>query len=245
MKLYVGTSGFSYPPWRGSFYPPELPEQQLLGFYAKRFATVEINNTFHRMPKAELLERWAGQVPPDFRFALKAPQRITHWQRLRDTDEAVSYFFGVAGVLRQRLGPVLFQIPPDLPKDLALLRGFLRSLPLKYYRVAFEFRHPSWFDAEVEELLRRNGVALCLADGQNEFEVPLWASADWGYLRLRRPEYPVQLLEEWLRRLAELPWREVFIFFKHEDEGRGPRLARQLIELAGTGVEVAGEPSVS
>lgn len=233
MELFVGTSGFSYPQWKGSFYPAELPEKQMLRYYAEQFATVEINNTFHRMPKAAQLESWAAQVPPGFRFALKAPQRITHWQRLRDTDEAVSYFLGVAGVLREHLGPVLFQLPPDFPKDIALLRGFLLSLPLKHYRIAFEFRHRSWFDEEVYALLRRSGVALCHADGQNDFEVPLEPTADWGYLRLRRPEYPGARLEEWAARLRGLSWRQAFVFFKHEDEARGPRLARQLLELGG------------
>ncbi|GFO68393.1 histidine kinase [Geomonas limicola] len=232
MNLYVGTSGFSYTQWKGAFYPQDLPEKQMLKYYGERFATVEINNTFHRMPKPELLEGWAAQVPASFRFALKAPQRITHWQRLRETEEAVSYFLGVAGVLRERLGPVLFQLPPDFARDLPLLRGFLRSVPLNYFRVAFEFRHRSWLDEEVYALLRDKGIALCVADGETDFEVPLLASAPWGYLRLRRADYDAVQLKGWLERIRSVGWSEVFVFFKHEEEAKGPQLADELLELA-------------
>ncbi|GFO61329.1 histidine kinase [Geomonas silvestris] len=238
MKLYVGTSGFSYPQWKGAFYPHDLADKQMLRYYGERFATVEINNTFHRMPKPELLEGWSDQVPATFRFALKAPQRITHWQRLRDTEEAVSYFLGVAGVLRERLGPVLFQLPPDFPRDLPLLRGFLRSIPLAYYRVAFEFRHRSWLDEEVYALMREKGIALCVAEGEADFEVPLLASAPWGYLRLRRPEYDAAQLAGWLERIRAVGWSEVYVFFKHEDEARGPQFAGEFLKLAGGSGEV-------
>jgi uncharacterized protein YecE (DUF72 family) len=233
MKLHIGTSGFSYPQWKGAFYPQELPNDQMLHYFAEQLPTVEINNTFHRMPKASQLEGWAEQVPADFLFALKAPQRITHFQRLKNTDEAVSYFLGVAGVLRNRLGPLLFQLPPDLVKDLSLLRGFLQTLPPRPYRAAFEFRHPSWFDDDVFALLRQHNASLCVSDGVGDLVVPCLATADWGYLRLRRQDYDTAQLMVWGKRIKAQSWQEVFVYFKHEDTARGPLLARELIELTG------------
>jgi uncharacterized protein YecE (DUF72 family) len=233
MNLYVGTSGFSYPEWKGAFYPADLSAKQMLNYYGGRFRSVEINNTFHRMPGPAALEAWASEVPADFKFALKAPQRITHQQRLADADESVSYLLEVAGVLRERLGPLLFQLPPDFPKDLARLRGFLRSIPPKYYRVAFEFRHPSWFDEDVYALLRRHQAALCIAEAENGLEVPVVATADWGYLRLRRQDYGVAELKKWLKRVRGQDWSDAFIYFKHEDQARGPQFAQRFQELAG------------
>lgn len=233
MKFYVGTSGYSYPEWKGNFYPPDLPAQQMLRFYGERFHTVEINNTFYRMPQPSLLEGWASEVPPDFLFTLKVPQRITHLKRLRDVDDSLAYLFEVAGVLRGRLGPLLFQLPPDFAKDLALLRGLFQAVPPQQYRLAFEFRHPSWFDDEVFALLRRHQAALCCAEAEGGLEVPLVATAEWGYLRLRRQDYDAADLETWIQRVRAQPWREAFVYFKHEDQATGPLLARQFIELAG------------
>ncbi len=187
-QLYVGTSGYSYKEWKGSFYPKNLPDKQMLRYYGERFRTVEINNTFYRMPKASVLEAWAAEVPADFKFVLKAPQRITHIQRLKDAGESVSYLLEVAGALKERLGPLLFQLPPNLKKDVPRLREFLALLPLER-RAAFEFRHPSWFDDEVFGLLRDHQAALCIAEAEDDLEVPFVATADWGYLRLRRPDY--------------------------------------------------------
>ena len=232
MTLYVGTSGFSYPEWKGAFYPPDLPEKQMLGFYGKHFRSVEINNTFHRMPKAQALEAWASEVPADFKFALKAPQRITHQQRLEDSDESVSYLLDMAGVLRERLGPLLFQLPPDFAKDLAPLRGFFLLLPAKY-RVAFEFRHASWFDEEVFALLRKHDAKLCIAQAENNLEVPFVATADWGYLRLRRRDYSAAELKKWLQLVRGEQWKDAFIYFKHEDQATGPLFAKRFLELAG------------
>ena len=232
MNLYVGTSGYSYPEWKGSFYPAELPEKQMLHFYGERFRSVEINNTFHRMPTPSALESWAGEVPPGFKFALKAPQRITHQLRLQEADEPVSYLLDVAGVLRERLGPLLFQLPPDLKKDLPLLRGFFLLLPARF-RVAFEFRHPSWFDDEVFALLRRHGAALCIAEADNGLQVPAVATADWGYLRLRRPDYGVAQLKKWLKLVRGKEWKDAFIYFKHEESATGPKMAQRFLELAG------------
>ena len=231
MTLYVGTSGFAYKAWKGGFYPADLPDRNMLGYYATRFRTVEINNTFYRMPSAHVLQAWAAEVPDDFRFVLKASQRITHQQRLRDADDSVAYLLDVAATLAQRLGPLLFQLPPNLRKDAPRLQAFLALLPPQS-RAAFEFRHASWFDDEVFALLREHGAALCIADAGGTLEVPCVATADWGYLRLRRPDYGDAELEDWAQRIREQPWQRAFVFFKHEDEARGPQLAQRFLELA-------------
>ena len=231
MNLYVGTSGYSYKKWQGSFYPEGLPAARMLHDYAGLFWTVEINNTFYHMPKASVLEAWAGEVPAGFRFVLKASQRITHIQRLKDADASLAYLLDVAGTLGKRLGPLLFQLPPNLKKDAARLRAFLALLPSQR-RTAFEFRHPSWFDAEVFALLRDQGAAMCIAEAEGDLEVPFVATADWGYLRLRRPDYGDAELKAWVKRVRAQNWREAFVFFKHEDEGRAPQLAQRFIELA-------------
>jgi uncharacterized protein YecE (DUF72 family) len=231
MNLYVGTSGYSYKEWKGTFYPEDLPDKQMLRFYGERFRSVEINNTFYRMPKASVLEAWAGEVPADFKFVLKAPQRITHMQRLKDSGDSVSYLLEVAGVLKARLGPLLFQLPPFLRKDLPRLREFLTLLP-PHSRSAFEFRHQSWFDPELFALLREHRVALCIAEAENDLEIPFLSTADWGYLRLRRPDYGDPELKTWVNRVREQDWQDAFIFFKHEDEGKGPQMARRFLELA-------------
>ena len=232
MNLYVGTSGYSFPEWKGTFYPAELPAKRMLNYYGQHFRAVEINNTFHRMPKVSVLETWAGEVPSDFRFVLKAPQQITHVQRLKDVDESLSYLLEVAGVLQEHLGPILFQLPPNLKKDLPRLRDFLALLPPRR-RVAFEFRHQSWFDDEVFALLQRNQAALCIAEAENDLEIPFLSTADWGYLRLRRPDYGAAELKKWAKRVRGEKWRDVFVFFKHEDAGKGPILAERFLELAG------------
>jgi uncharacterized protein YecE (DUF72 family) len=231
MNLYVGTSGYAYKEWKGTFYPSDLSEKRMLHYYGERFRTVEINNTFYRMPKASVLEAWAGQVPAEFRFVLKASQRITHVQRLKDADDSVSYLFDVAGALKERLGALLFQLPPNLRKDTPRLRDFLALLPPQR-RAALEFRHPSWFDEEVFGVLRHHQAALCIAEAENDLDVPFVATANWGYLRLRRPDYGDAELKTWAKRLREQDWRDAFVFFKHEDEGKGPLLARRFLELA-------------
>jgi uncharacterized protein YecE (DUF72 family) len=230
MHFFVGTSGYSYPEWKGTFYPAKMQTKQMLGFYASRFRTVEINNTFYRPPTIQLLEAWAGQVPADFRFVLKAPQEITHVKRLAGAGEQVSALFATAGVLKDRLGAVLFQLPPNFRKDVPLLRAFLASLPAGV-RAAFEFRHQGWFCDSVFALLRERGAGLCVADADDELEVPFVATAEWGYLRLRRADYDDTALAEWADRLRSQNWRECFVFFKHEDAGTGPRFATRLLEL--------------
>ena len=232
MTFSVGTSGFSYPKWKGSFYPSKTPAKDMLGYYASKFRAVEINSTFYALPTATGLEAWAAQVPAEFRFVLKAPQQITHIRRLSGADAQLASFLEAAGALKTRLGPILFQLPPNFKKDVPRLRAFLELLP-EGCRAAFEFRHASWFDDEVLGLLRDRNAALCVADESDDLAVPFEATADWSYLRLRRPEYDDAALAAWAKRVKAQPWRECFVFFKHEDTGTGPRFASRLLELLG------------
>jgi uncharacterized protein YecE (DUF72 family) len=229
VRLYVGTSGFSYKEWKGSFYPEDLPASEMLRYYGEHLSAVEINNTFYRMPRAEMLAQWASQVPAEFVFVLKASQRITHQKRLKEAADSVDYFFRTASTLGGRLGPVLFQLPPNLKKDLPRLVDFLAVLP-PGARAAFEFRHATWFEEDVFEALRARGAALCLAEDE-KLETPLAATTGWGYARLRRQDY----VSDDLRRRAESyraqPWSELFVFFKHEEGGRGPALAREFAAI--------------
>jgi uncharacterized protein YecE (DUF72 family) len=226
VRVRIGTSGYSYKQWRGNFYPEKLKPAEMLGFYAARFDSVEINNTFYRMPSAELLQHWAAQVPGGFAFVLKAPQRITHIKRLQPTSaEDVQHLWRIASQLGARLGPLLFQTPPFLKKDAGRLREFLASLP-EGCRAAFEFRNASWADDEVHALLRERNAALCAADVDEEAAPkPIVATARWGYLRLRRADYDEAALREWASRVRAQPWDEAWVFFKHEDQGKGPALA--------------------
>jgi uncharacterized protein YecE (DUF72 family) len=235
VRLRSGTSGFSYPAWKGPFYPEKLPPRDMLGWYAGRLPTVEINNTFYRLPRASVLEGWATRVPADFRFALKASRRITHQARLRDAGESLDYLLRTAAALGEKLGPLLFQLPPFLRKDLPRLRAFLASVPGEY-RVALEFRHPSWFDDEVYEALGEAGAALCAVDtGGEGSEAPLQPTAGFGYCRLRAPDYTDAELARWAETLSAQPWNEAYVFFKHEEQGAAPRLASRLLELWDTG----------
>ena len=237
MRVHVGTSGFSYKEWKGRFYPEKLPANRMLAFYAERFATVEINNTFYRMPKPELLAGWAEDVTanPNFVFVLKAPQRITHIKRLHASAAPdLAYFLETAGTLGTRLGPLLFQLPPNQKKDAERLRAFLALLP-KGTRTAFEFRHESWFDDEVYQALRASSAALVVSDTDDTPpEGPaLMTACDFGYLRLRRSDYDEAALRIWAERVKAQPWTDAFVFLKHEDEGKGPELAQQFLhELA-------------
>lgn len=235
MRVRVGTSGYSYKAWKGTFYPKDLPDAAMLGHYSSRLPTVEINNTFYRMPSKTVLTRWAGEVPASFSFVLKAPQRITHQRRLTaGAAPDVAYFLETAEVLGPRLGPLLFQLPPFLKKDAARLREFLALLPAGT-RAAFEFRHASWFDDETYSVLRTAGATLCSADTDDSGDdgAPVVPTASWGYLRLRRADYGDADLEAWVERIGAQPWDEVFVFFKHEDAGKGPALAARLIDRLG------------
>ena len=229
MRIRAGTSGWSYAAWKGRFYPPDLPAHRMLPAYAERLDTVEVNATFYRMPRPATLADWREQVPDGFRFALKAPQRITHLARLIGAEDAVRAFERAAAELGAKLGPLLFQLPPSVKQDLPRLRDFLALLP-RGARVAFEFREPGWFHDSVLATLSQAGAALCLADTEGG-QTPLVATAGFGYLRLRRPDYDRGALARWLDRISAQPWAETYVFFKHEDEARGPELAQILNEL--------------
>jgi uncharacterized protein YecE (DUF72 family) len=238
VRLFAGASGFAYKPWKGPFYPVDLPDAEMLAYYAARLPAVEINNTFYRLPKAKLLEDWAAQTPDGFRFVLKASRRITHMQRLKDVGELVHYLFETAGALGARLGPFLFQLPPHLKKDLDRLRAFLELAPADR-RVALEFRNPSWFEDDVFEALRAHDAALCVAETEpgdkegGKDAVPLVATASWGYLRLRRENYGDAELAAWAERIRSQGWSEAYVFFKHEDDGTAPVFARRLLQVMG------------
>jgi uncharacterized protein YecE (DUF72 family) len=255
MDLWVGTSGYSYKEWKGSFYPEKIGADEMLRFYGERLPAVEIDNTFYRLPKASVLSSWAEQVPEDFRFTLKASRRITHFKRLKGTESEVEYLVRTAAVLGPRLGTILYQLPPNLPKDLPRLEAFLGLLAQNPAPATFEFRHPSWFTEEVTSLLRARGCALCLADFEEEErrkatgesgeeeqdDAPanerlpgeIVPTADWGYLRLRRGDYTDADLSTWLTRVRSQPWQSAFVFFKHEEAGIGAKLASRFVELAG------------
>lgn len=219
MRLLAGTSGYAFKEWKGAFYPPDLADDGWLGFYASRFPTVEINNTFYRLPKESVLSDWATQVPDAFTFAIKASQRITHHARLKpECADAVGFLLRNTAVLGSRLGPILFQLPPNLKKDLDRLRAFLGLLP-DGRRYTIEFRHESWFDDDVFGALRERDIALCAIE-QADFKSPVQATASWGYLRLHRLDYDAGALGEWARRVAAQPWKETYVYFKH-DEGVG------------------------
>ncbi|HVW00618.1 MAG TPA: DUF72 domain-containing protein [Planctomycetaceae bacterium] len=230
MQLFVGTSGYSYKEWKGSFYPKDLAATKMLRYYGEHFPTVEINSTFFALPKVATLEQWASQVPENFHFSFKAPKRITHVQSLKDKAEVVAVLNELLGAMGARRGPVLYQLPPSLKKDLPRLQAFLETLPAQE-RAAFEFRHETWFDEEVFGLLRDHGAALCVADADDDLKVPFVATADWGYLRLRRLDYNDAALKEWIGQIHAQKWSDAFVYFRHEDEGNGPRMAQRMIEL--------------
>src|SRR4051812_5423339 len=232
MRLLAGTSGFAYKEWKGVFYPADLKAADMLSYYASKFETVEINNTFYRMPSASVVAGWAEQVPAGFTFVLKAPQKITHFKRLKECDAEVDYFCNVARTLGPHLGPVLVQLPPNFKRDDERLASFLGSVP-DDLRLAFEFRNPSWLVDEVYDVLHKHDAALVIAHDE-ETETPLVATATWGYARLRKVNYEEGELASWAVKLREKKWRELFAFFKHEDEGTGPALAAQFMTLFGS-----------
>ena len=240
MDLYVGTSGFSYKEWKGSFYPQKIPAKEMLAFYASRLPAVEINNTFYRLPQRSMLESWKEQVPEGFRFSVKASQKITHFKRLNGVLDETNYLLDTAAALGDRLGPILFQLPPNMKKDLPRLEAFLNGLPAGT-KATWEFRHPTWLEDDVLELLSRNNHALCIADTDDMPVTHVDKTADWGYLRLRRVNYSDENVAEWLQRVRDQNWQEAFVFFKHEDEGTGPRLAGEFLKLAGLGTADAGK----
>lgn len=229
MRILVGTSGYSYPAWKGTFYPRELPNHGMLAYYATRFPAVEINNTFYQMPNPKTALEWAKSVPEGFVFVLKASQIITHKLRLKDAAEATAKFFERAEPLLEKRGPILFQLPPYARLDLDRLRGFLQGIP-QSLRGAFEFRHKSWFVPEVTGLLGKHGHALCVAD-TDEGTTPWEETTDFGYVRLRKVEYTEEELATWAKKLRGRNESKLYVYFKHEDEGRGPEAGLRLQAL--------------
>ena len=231
VKIHVGTSGYSYKEWKGKFYPDHISPKEMLSFYSRHFDTVEINNTFYRMPKRDLLLGWAEQVPHGFMFALKASQVITHIKRLKGIEADTAYLVETVAVLGEKLGPLLFQLPGNFAKDTGRLKGLLDLIPRA--TVAFEFRHPTWFTDEIFDLLRERRCALCVSDAEPPALPPeVINTAPWGYLRLRRPGYADTDLAQWQARIAAEGWDEAYVFFKHEDEAAGPALADRFRSLA-------------
>ena len=229
MELWAGTSGYSYKEWCGHFYPEKLPGTAMLRYYAERFRTVEINNTFYRMPAESMLTQWTTQVPGNFAFTLKAPRRITHDNRLRDSEGNVAEFIRRAEILGDRLGVILFQLPPYLKKDVPRLNDFLALLPAGK-QFAFEFRNETWQDDEIYDTLRRRGAILCVTD-TDEGDTPFVATADCGYLRLRRTHYNDEELAAWAAQIAAKALPRTYVYFVHEDEALGTRFAHRLNEL--------------
>ena len=230
MQWLAGTSGYSYKEWKGTFYPDTCKPEEMLGFYARHLPAVEINNTFYRMPKRHVLAQWADSVPANFRFALKASRRITHQSRLNNVEEAAFYLARGAEVLEDRLGAVLFQLPPTMKCDVDRLQAFLQIWP-RALPAAMEFRHPSWFVPEVLDALQAYGVALCASEDDDGLRSDTIGTADWLYLRLRRPGYTTQRLAGWIKRARATGARTTFAFFKHEDQGAGPALAERFLAL--------------
>jgi len=233
MISWVGTSGFQYPEWRGTFYPEKFPPAKMLPFYAERFSTTEINYTFYRIPNNKTIGGWDSSTPERFRFGLKAPQKVTHIARLRNCEELLDIFQRVVSGLGSKLGPVLFQLPPNFKRDGALLNEFLHSVP-GGIRVAFEFRHSSWFDDEIFAHLQNHNAALCIAES-SDLATPSIATTDFGYLRLRREDYEKADIVRWAKFMEAQKerWNHAFVYFKHEESGIGPQLAAQLMKELG------------
>lgn len=230
MKIFVGTSGYGYKEWKGKFYPAKISPKEMLRYYAERLSAVEINNTFYHMPTEPVLTSWAEQVPDAFVFALKAPQVITHLKRLRDVGGETEYLFRTLSVLDRKLGPVLFQFPKSFSANRPRLEDLLDLIP-GHISCAFEFRNPSWVEAEIHDLLRGRGFSLCMADTDENPAEEIIPTAPWGYLRLRRADYTEADLSQWLEKILAQPWEQAFVFFKHEGKAKGPETAMRFREL--------------
>ena len=230
MNIWVGTSGYNYPEWKGSFYPEKMKPADMLPYYAARFPTVEINNTFYRMPNESVVSGWSAQTPQAFRLTLKAPKRITHDARLKDCADSTQRFLQVAQTLGPKLGALLFQLPPNLKQDLPLFDEFLAAFPPRVC-AAFEFRHTSWLDEEIYARLRARNLALCVADSE-KLSTPIEITADYAYFRLRDEGYQPDDIAQWAQRISEKTsgCKEIFVYFKHEEEGKGPEFAKLLMQ---------------
>jgi uncharacterized protein YecE (DUF72 family) len=236
MKIFVGTSGYGYREWKGKFYPEKISPEEMLRFYSERFNTVEINNTFYHMPSEGVLASWAEQVPNDFVFAIKAPQVITHLKQLRNVGAETEYLFRSLSVLVRKLGPVLFQFPKSFHSAHPALEAFLDLIPGNM-SCAFEFRSPSWLGVEILDLLRERGFSLCIVDSDENPTNEIINTAPWGYLRLRRSDYTDANLSQWMERILFQKWERAFVFFKHEEEAKGPEMAMRFRKLTNSRVK--------
>lgn len=244
MNVRVGTSGFAFKEWKGPFYPEDLKDDAMLGYYAGKYPTVEINNTFYRLPREHVLQDWASQVHDGFSFSIKASQRITHYARLKtDASSALEFLLRNTSTLGDKLGPILFQLPPNMQKNLERLQAFLTLLP-RDRRFTMEFRHESWFDEDVFAALREHDVALCVGESE-EFTGVNVATASWGYLRLHRQDYTDAMLAEWQARLTAHTWSDAYVFFKHDYiDGAGPLAVERFVRMVNAPTVRAGATSV-
>jgi uncharacterized protein YecE (DUF72 family) len=220
MHIWIGTSGFQYDEWKGGFYPADLSKAKMLRYYSERFTTTEVNYTFRQIPKETTVAKWVAETPEDFRFTFKAPQKVTHFAKLAGCGGTMAHFHEIMLGLGEKRGAVLLQLPPNFEKDEEVLSGFLNELP-DGMKAAFEFRHESWFDDAVYKVLRKHKAALCLAENA-DIVTPREVTADFGYLRLRREDYSDADLKDWATFVKKQKWKEVFIYFKHEERGVGP-----------------------
>jgi uncharacterized protein YecE (DUF72 family) len=234
VKLRAGTSGYSFKEWKGTFYPADLKQDGMLSFYATRFSTLEINNTFYRLPKESVLAEWASQVPENFTFAIKASQKITHYTRLKaESESMVQFLLKNTATLGEKMGPILFQLPPNLKKDVPRLQNFLSYLP-ENRRYTFEFRHESWFDEDVFSVLRDRDIAMCVSESA-ELSCPVVCTATWGYLRLHKLDYTLDGLAEWAKRVTAQNWKDVYVYFKHDEGvGSGPPAVEAFVASSAT-----------
>jgi len=228
--IRAGTSGFQYKGWKGYFYPEKIANADMLTYYSKQLPTVELNNTFYRMPKREVVAKWAEQTTDDFRFVLKASRRISHVKRLKDPDEPLAFLYRSIAELGDKHGATLFQLPPNAKQNLDRLRTFFEALPDQHHAV-MEFRNPSWFVKETYDLMSEFGVGLCMSDSEETPLTDIVATAALGYLRLRRMDYDKAQLERFAEQIRAQSWTEAYVFFKHEDEGAGPRMAGRFLEM--------------
>jgi uncharacterized protein YecE (DUF72 family) len=233
VKLRAGTSGYSFKEWKGTFYPEDLKQDGMLSFYATRFSTLEINNTFYRLPRESVLAEWASQVPDNFTFAIKASQKITHYTRLKaESESMVQFLLKNTATLGEKMGPILFQLPPNLKKDVPRLQNFLSYLP-ENRRYTFEFRHESWFDEDVFSVLRDRDIAMCISES-GELSCPVVCTATWGYLRLHKLDYSTDGLTEWAKCVTSQRWNDAYVYFKHDEgEGSGPPAVETFIRAGG------------
>ena len=241
MKIFAGTSGYAFKEWKGNFYPQDLKDDGMLGYYASKFPAVEINNTFYRLPRENVLRDWAAQVPETFTFALKASQRITHYARLKEESASlVDFLLKNTATLGDHLGPILFQLPPNMKKDVDRFRGFLGLLPSDR-RYVFEFRHESWFADDVYDAMRERDIALCIAE-QDDFGCPVVCTSTWGYLRLHKLDYETGALVDWAKCVTGQQWNQAYVFFKHdetENGGSGPPAVSTFVGACGEALSVS------